>query len=210
MLCEFAVMSHEEPLIPPQRGVSRRVEDFDYDMEDGRGGQYRCSNLSVLARFLYAWWPLASLPWYEKGNPARVGALRELRQAYACVQRDAAKLDRTCRTLYRRFFAHVEAGKQPELEYFEGAMVWYKTNRDSMHQTMTEMLSLFASAQQDDESFVYRWEGLRSKVGFARRQWNRQYTPDNIGIRNTIDAFSKPRLIDPNGALDGETEIDDG
>lgn len=195
-------MSQDAPLIPPCEQTQRRGESRSSSRKE-ENGEDETSFLCFLC--FHSCRPKS---WYEQGSPARVRALKELLEEYAAVQRDVAKLDGHCRILYRRFFVHIRNGKDPELDYFKGALKWYKQNRDEMHETITEMLILFADAQENGEAFPIKWDRMPEQIRIKRRRWKQPFKPEHIAERHVAEAFTMPKHRRKDVPLDAETDIE--
>lgn len=162
-----------------------------------------------------AWWAImtcfgccaAGEEWFDEGSPARVRALVELRASFRALQNDVRLQDEKCRRLYRRFYTHTAAGGDPEVEYFVGALAWYKQNRDEMHGIMSGILVMFANAQTNEETFPIEWEPLPEKIRAARRKWSQPYTHECIAERNVVESFSMP-VVRRGAVLDDETDVE--
>lgn len=155
----------------------------------------------------FSLWNFCRTNWYEEGSPARVNALRELRECFHSIQKDVIVQDSKCRRMYTRFFAHTASGADPELEYFIGALAWYKKNRDEMHETMEELLVLFGNAQCNGEMCAVEWEPMPEKIRARRRRWRQSYTHEYRAERNVCESFSMPK-VPRDAAIDAETDAE--
>ncbi len=147
--------------------------------------------------------------WFRRGtdNPY-VLARRALRDAFTELMRDVHAIDAKIAGLYENFFVHVDCGRDPRIEHFNGAVRWYKQNRDEMHATITELLNLHASADGAPGEFLAAWAHMPEKIRQSRRRWEQKYTPDNIAERNVVAAFTMPAPRGRYTALDAETDVE--
>jgi hypothetical protein len=195
-------MSQEAPLIPPHEQSRRSGASSSKSRRESETDDDEATN------GLCCWGVLTPTPWYKNGSPARVRALGELQAAYVAVQRDVAKLDGRCRVLYKRFFAHIRDGHDPELDYFKSALKWYKQNRDEMHETITELLVLFADAQSNGETFPINWDPMPERIRSKRRRWKQVFKPEFIAERHVVEAFTMPKPLRENDPIDAETDVE--
>jgi len=138
-----------------------------------------------------------------------VRARRELRETYGQLMHDVRANDAKFVALYASFYAHVGTGRAPVAEHFNGAVAWYKQNRDEIHAVITELLNLYAAAADDPAAFVYAWSAMPEKIRQSRRRWEQRYTPENIAERNVTTAFTMPRPRGRLMALDDATDVED-
>lgn len=195
-------MSQDAPLIPPHEQSRRNGASSSGSRREEKPHDEKAIN------GLCCWEGLILTPWYKHGSTARVRALSELQAEYAAVQRDVAKLDGRCRVLYKRFFAHIRDGKDPELDYFKSALKWYKQNRDEMHETITELLVLFADAQSNGEAFPINWDPMPERIRSKRRRWKQVFKPEFIAERHVDEAFTMPKTLRKNDPIDAETDVE--
>lgn len=156
-----------------------------------------CGLFHYLAEWLA---PAASDPYLR--------ARHELRAEFAQLRRDARAADDRLAALCAGFCAHVDSGRPPRAEHFAGAAAWHKQNRDEIHATTVEVLSLHAGAAADPAAFVRAWRDMPEKIRHARRRWGQRYTPENVTERAVVAAFALPPARGRVGALDDDTDTD--
>lgn len=134
-------------------------------------------------------------------------ARRELRDEFTALVVDLRAHDARLVSIYENFWAHVQSGRDPQLEHFRDVVAWYKRNHDEMHSVMVRLLAMHAVAKDNPSQFTAAWEPVPEEIRQARRKWTQKFTPANATERAVDAAFELPRKP-PGTPLDCETDCE--
>lgn len=145
------------------------------------------------ATLLDRFWTLWETVFPSMRSDPYTQARRDLADAYHSLAHAIRTHNARMSTIYDNFFAHVQAGRDPQLDHFHAVVTWYKRIGDEMHALAAKLLTMHAVAKDNPAQFVAVWEPMPAEIQRSRAKWAQRYTPDNVSKRDVETAFVVPK-----------------